>query len=244
MSVASVPPIAYFVYWHLDDKPQVRITADELAFVNDIVARTPGLGRGLVFTRTATKTAHPFADDHAAPALALQLNFERLEALEAALARDGHLQALARDTALPSLKGASVDQQAMLTRVFPVDDPAFVSGDGELPASYLVHYPGEAEDLNLWLWHYVANHPQIMRRFPGIRQIEIFSRMDFISFLPWPRANHMQRNKLVWDSPAALSAALFSPIIKEMRADFVTFPPFQGGNVHYPMTTHTVAANG
>src|SRR5262245_17782994 len=120
MPAAPVPPFAYFVYWHLDEAPQARIAAPDLAFVKSVVARTPELGPGLVFTRTETDTAHPFAADPPPPALALQLNFERIEALEAALARDGHLQALARQDALPSLAVARVDQQAMLTRVFPV----------------------------------------------------------------------------------------------------------------------------
>jgi hypothetical protein len=240
MSAASVPPIAYFVYWHLDDKPQARITAQELAFVKSVVARTPGLGRALVFTRTETATAHPFAHDHPAPALALQLNFDRLETLEAALSRDGHLQALARADALPSLAGAKVDQQAMLTRVFPVDDPTFATRDGELPASYLVHYPGEAEDLNLWLWHYVAHHPQIMRRFPGIRQIEILTRVDWIDAMPFARVAHLQRNRVVFDTPEALTAALQSPVRHELRADFHRFPPFEGGSFHFPMISETI----
>ena len=240
MSTASAPPIAYFVYCHLDDRPQTRITAPELAFVKSVVARTPGLARGLVFTPTDTPTAHPFDADAPPPALALQLNFDEIGTLEAALARDGHLQALADEDALASLAGARITHQAMLTRFFPVDDPAFATRDSELPCSYLVHYPGEADDFNTWLAHYVDHHPQIMRRFPGIRQIEIYSRLDWTAFMPWHRTDYMQRNKLVWDSPAALSAALFSTTFKDMRADFGVFPAFTGGNVHYPMTTHTV----
>ena len=76
-----------------------------------------------------------------------------------------------------------------------------------------------------------------MARFPDIREIEIHTRLDWCDFLPWPRANHMQRNKVVFDDAVALTAALNSPVREEMRADYRQVPPFQGGNRHYPMAT-------
>jgi hypothetical protein len=50
----------------------------------------------------------------------------------------------------------------------------------------------------------------------------------------------MQRNRVMFDSPEALTAALQSPVRHELRADFHTFPPFEGGNFHYPMWTDTI----
>jgi len=47
----------------------------------------------------------------------------------------------------------------------------------------------------------------------------------------------MQRNKVVFDSAAALTAALNSPVREEMRADYKQFPPFTNDNVHYPLAT-------
>ena len=76
-----------------------------------------------------------------------------------------------------------------------------------------------------------------LARFPGVRRIEIATRIDWVGFLPYPRAEHMQRNKVVFDSPAALTAALASPVRAEMRADFHRFPPFTGVATHYPMLT-------
>jgi hypothetical protein len=80
-----------------------------------------------------------------------------------------------------------------------------------------------------------------MARFPGIRGIEICTRIDWCGFLPWHRVDHMQRNKVVFDSAEALTAALNSPVRHEMRADFHKFPPFQGGSLHHAMATETVA---
>jgi hypothetical protein len=79
-----------------------------------------------------------------------------------------------------------------------------------------------------------------MKRFPGIRELEIYTRLDWCGFLPWRRVDYMQRNKVVFDDAASLNAALNSPVRDEMRIDFKQFPPFTGGNTHYPMATLTV----
>jgi hypothetical protein len=231
--------VAHFAYFELPD-PTRRIARADLDRVISAVGRLPRLVRGFVFTPTETKTEHFFANDPGAPALALQLNFAEIADLEDNLRRDGALQLLARDDALRSLRGARVTHQAMALRVFPVDQPRFETPRGALPCSYLVHYPGAANDLNAWLGYYLDHHPQIMRTFPGIREIEIYTRLDWVSFMPWERVDYMQRNKLVFDEPAALTNALFSPTIKTMRADYAQFPPFSGGNVHYPMLSRDV----
>ena len=116
----------------------------------------------------------------------------------------------------------------------------FRTPPGEFPCTYLVAYEGQAEDLNAWHSHYIGDHPPIMARFPGIRQVEIYTRIDWCGSLPWPRVEHMQRNKVVFDSPAALTAALNSPVRHEMRAAFARFPAFTGPVTHFPMATMIV----
>ena len=128
----------------------------------------------------------------------------------------------------------------MLVRRFPVPDPEFRTPPDEKPCTYLVAYEGAADDLPAWLAHYIDDHPPIMARFPGIRQIEIYTCIDWCGGLPCPRIAHMQRNKVVFDSPAALTAALNSPVRHEMRAAFHRFPSFTGPITHFPMQTVTV----
>jgi uncharacterized protein (TIGR02118 family) len=193
-----------------------------------LVRATPGLTAARLYT---PERAHdPYLHDGAPPPLALQLYLVDIAALEAALGAGGHLQALA--ALLPR-----ATHQAMLARDFRVPDPVSRTPAGALPCTYLVHYPGPAEDLNAWLTHYIAHHPPIMARFPGIREIEICTRLDWCDAMKWPRADAMQRNKVVFDSAEALTAALNSPVRHEMRADFAKFPPYRGGNLHYPMAT-------
>ena len=79
-----------------------------------------------------------------------------------------------------------------------------------------------------------------MARFPGIRQVEIYTCIDWCGGLPVPRVSHMQRNKVVFDNPAALTAALNSPVRHAMRAAFSNFPPFSGPITHFPMATTMV----
>jgi hypothetical protein len=52
----------------------------------------------------------------------------------------------------------------------------------------------------------------------------------------------MQRNKVAFDSAEALTAALNSPVRKEMRADYAALPPFSGRVTHYPMATSVISS--
>lgn len=229
---------AWFLTFEAGVPGAMPLGTAEIARLAALVKATPGLSRGLIFTPEQTRD--PYVDDGPSPPLALELYFDALPALEAALAADGHLQALTRTDIAPGLARRGAAQQAMVARSFPVPEPRFATPPGSSPCTYLVHYPGEAQDLNAWLSHYIAEHPRIMARFPGVREIEICTRVDWCGFLPWPRVVHMQRNKVVFDDAAALTAALNSPVREEMRADFAKFPPFTGGSRHYALATMTV----
>lgn len=228
--------------WFASFTGPVTLGDADRAWLTRHVAATPGLRRGLIYT--PSQTHDPYLNDGPSPPLALQLEFPGIAALEAALAPDGHLQALAQPDALASLRGATVTQQAMLLRDFPVPDAAFRTPRDEPACSYLVAYDGTAPDMNAWLHHYITQHTVVMARFPGIRRIEVGTRLDWCGFLPWPRATCMLRNRVVFDSQAALTAALNSPARHEMRADFQRFPPFSGSVTHFPMATWLVTAGG
>lgn len=225
--------VCWFAYFH-HPSPELRISAADMASLRDLLATTPGLQRALIYTPSST--SDPYLNDGPPPRLALQLYFDDIAPMEAAMAADGHLQRLA----VPSLAGAGVTQQAMLVRRFPVPDPTFRTPTGKPHCTYLVAYEGPAEDLPTWLAHYIADHPPIMGRFPGIRQIEIYTCIDWCGGLPWPRVEYIQRNKVVFDDQAALTAALNSPVRHEMRASFHKFPPFSGAITHFPMDTIAV----
>jgi hypothetical protein len=214
-----------------------QLPAEEGARLEALVRATPGLAKALL--HTAAAASDPYVQDGPPPALVLQLYFAELPELEAAVSSGGHLQALTARETFPTLGQGQAAQQAMLVRSFTVPEPDFRNGGGPY-CTYLVSYEGEADDLNAWHSHYLQNHTLHMAMFPGIRELEVYTRLDWVSALPWPRANFMQRNKVAFDSAQALTEALNSPVRHEMRADFKTFPRFSGPNRHYAMTTRVV----
>ena len=220
--------VCQFISFHL---PGMPLPPADLAALRTVLGGVPALRPALLHTPAA---AHdPYLHDGAPPALVLQLYFDRVTELEAAQA-----SLLGLHAALPSLEAARVTQQAMLVRRFPVAAPAAAAAPC---CTYLVAYEGIAEDPNAWLAHYLAHHTPIMARFPAIRQIEVYTRIDWISTLPYPVLAFLQRNKVVFDSPEALTAALHSPVRHEMRADYHSLPPYAGPVTHFPMWTETLA---
>lgn len=234
--------ISYFLTFRDAANPAARMSAEDCTCFADIIRATPGLTRARVYTPESA--TDPCLDDGAPPQLGAQLYFGDIADLEAALAPAGHLQALAAAGAFRSLAGAMVTQQAMLARAFPVSATPLRHRGAAPRCAYLVSYEGSAQDLNLWLEHYISRHVLLMSRLPGIREIEVCTRLDWRGFLPWPRVDYMLRNKVVFDSAADLATALNSPARQEMRADYGSFPPFSGPVSHYPMVTMLLAPAG
>jgi uncharacterized protein (TIGR02118 family) len=224
-----------FIVFHERENPAARLSDAEHAHLDALLRGVPGLGRALV--HTPARAHDPLLDDGAPPQLALQLYFDKLLDLEAAARRGGPLHALAEAGALPTLARAEVEHQAMTVRAYPVPDPARPAGPW---CTYLVAYEGPAEDPQAWLQEYLAHHTPLMARLPGVRELEVYTAVHCVSHLPWGRATCMQRNKVVFDSPAALTDALDSPLRHEMRAHFKSLPRFSGRVTHHPMSTRVV----
>ena len=238
--------------------PALDNASDLLQALTALAPAMPGLKQLVLHTPVPGGAHDPYLKDESAPRCAMQFYFDEIGALEATLVSGGALHGLfhpQRDASLLMQRDASsgmqrfaslneclLSQQVMAVRRFPVPQPrAQQSGQSdpsdETRCTYLVSYEGQADDFNAWLGHYVDHHPQLMAQFPGIRQIEIYTRVDYRSDLPAARSVAMQRNKVVFDSPDALNVALASPVRHAMRDDFKQFPPFTGENFHFPMVS-------
>lgn len=214
-----------------------RISPTDEQSLRDLILSSPGLVQARFHTPSAAKDY--YTDDGHSPLFVVEAYYADLQALEINLAEGGVLQALNDMSQWPSLAHCDREHQVMLSRPFPVLEPLQDSVPATL-CSYLVHYPGHADGFFTWLNYYLTHHPQIMKFFPGIRAIEIYTRLDWLDALNWPRASYMQRNKLVFDSPEGLTQALNSTIRHDMRADFENFPPFTGENRHFAMLSTTL----
>ena len=171
---------------------------------------------------TPDRARDPYLDDRAAPPGLAQMYFDTLEALEDAAA---------------GLKAGTAE--AMQVHRFDVPQPW--TRAPQRWCTYLVAYEGPADDEAAWLSHYLAHHPPLMARLPGIRELEIYTPLGWRCPPQLRRVRHLQRNKVAFDSREALEAALASPMRREMRADFARFPPYSGRVTHFAMTTQYAA---
>jgi uncharacterized protein (TIGR02118 family) len=219
--------------------PTAQLSEADLDPVRRAATRLRGLIAGSAFTPISVEGEHPFVKDGRGPPLVLQLDFDAAEDLDAAVCADGALAEIVSHGAMASLPGAVVGRQRMIGRRFAVPDPVFRLAPNARPCTFLVEYPGTTTDLAAWLDHYDAHHPPIMARFPGIREVSTFRPAPAgRDASPCELETSMQRNKVVFDSSAALVAALSSPAMAEMRADAAAFPPSSQRPTHHAMATH------
>jgi hypothetical protein len=230
--------ISWFCQWQASGNDTLPLSPSDLDTLVSLLSKCPGMGKGYIMTPTSAYDPY-YTDMSGSPSLVLQFEFSEILALEQCLTRNGYLAPLVRGDILPGLANAVVSHQGFLGRQYPVPDPVLASADGRA-LTYLVEYPGSAVDENAWHAFYVSHHPKIMAKFPGIRYIEIFTPTVVICELPLFTRSAMQCNKTVFDSTGAMNAAMLSPVRDEMRRDFVNFPPFEGGNTHYPFRTTIV----
>ncbi|MDB5997335.1 MAG: hypothetical protein JWP42_4471 [Pseudomonas sp.] len=211
----------------------------DVAQLDLLLKAVGGVVKSAIHLPTTLKGGDPFLQVSDIPLCVIQLYFSSLDDLESALTATSPLVGLFDIGRFPGLAECRWTQQAMLTRCYPVPEPlAAQAHAGRLKrVTYLVAYEGPAEDDDAWLAHYIRQHPPLMVLLPGIREVEVYTRIDYCSDLPAVRAKTLQRNKAVFDSTSALNAALASPIREELRNDFLTLPPFTGASPHYPMQT-------
>ncbi|MHA1537950.1 MAG: hypothetical protein ACTSUD_10380 [Alphaproteobacteria bacterium] len=175
----------------------------------------------------------PYLDDGAGPLVMAQLYFDDVTALQAALA-----SATFPEEALKGEGGPAGDVHAahsvMRAHLYPVAGertPAPLTA----ATSYVVRYHRPVEDEAGFNAHYVKLHPPILGEFPGIRNVICYLPVAWSDPTGLEDADIFLGNEVVFDSLAALDAALASDVRHKLREDYKTFPPFTGRNTHYAM---------
>jgi uncharacterized protein (TIGR02118 family) len=175
----------------------------------------------------------PYLDDGPPPLATLQVGFHTLEDLEALVSGPAFARTVARPTPdLPA--GVSAVHEAMDWKSYPVAgqaQPAPLTA----PLSYVVRYHRPADDEAAFVKFYVDNHPALLGKLPGIRNVMCYLPLAWKDGSPLVHADYMLGNEVVFDSVAALEAALKSPVRHELREDYRRFPKFTGRNTHFAM---------
>jgi hypothetical protein len=177
--------------------------------------------------RPAGGTHDPYNKDEGPPLLIAVADFQARDALEPATAV--FEQVLGR---LPA--GVTATITPMERRFFPVAGEA-TPGPLQAPFSYVVRYHRPAEDEAAFVAHYVADHPRLEARFPGIRSIMCYFPLKLAGARRVPCCDYMLGNEVVFDCIEDFNAAMQSPVRHEMRAHFHSFPKFSGAVTHFAM---------
>lgn len=213
----------------------------DISQIQAVSQNVEGLRRFVIHRSVESANGDPPSKEQALkPRWVLQWYFDDLDPVEAALQRGGAAHTIVEQKIDAAEDRLALAQQLMAVRKFATPN---VPGTGDLSEkrTYLVGYEGEAHNFNAWLTHYLKHHPPLMAQLPGIRELEIYTRVDYRTGLNIPQATAMQRNKVVFDDPAALAAALASPVRAQMKQDFDAFPPYSGPASHFPM--HSIYGN-
>jgi uncharacterized protein (TIGR02118 family) len=197
----------------------------------DFIARL-ARARGLIsldlYTPASKTTADPYVQDGAAPAHLALLAFPSIDALERAARHESFV------TAIEIMQNTVVSCTAMRRTDHAVagsPSAALLSA----PFSYVVRYHRPAEDETLFVQHYLADHPPLLARLPGIRNVMCYIPLAWQHQARVPAADYMLGNEVVFDDMAAFNAAMASPVRHELRAHFRQFPSFSGKNTHFAM---------
>lgn len=209
--------------------PQTSATAQRVfcAGAGRRWATLPGLVALDLYTPAIGRSHDPYIEHEAPPSILAMLAFANFEALESAamspVLADG----------LGLLPPGTVTCTAMTSEFFPV---AGEKTPAPLTAhfSYVVRYFRPAEDEALFVNSYIAEHPPILAKLPGIRNV-----MCYVP-LRWhhpdvPPADYMLGNEVTFDDIESFNAAQASPVRAELRAHYKEFPKFSGKNTHFAM---------
>lgn len=98
--------------------------------------------------------------------------------------------------------------------------------------SYFIRYRGSAADPSAFLAHYRETHAAILREFPHIRSLVLHTPAKAHDPYPVRSGSTALLAQMIFDSGAALDAALKSDARTRARHDFARFPSFDGEITH------------
>ena len=104
-----------------------------------------------------------------------------------------------------------------------------------MTVSYYVRYHGEAEDTDAFVAYYRDVHVSHLLRLPGLRSVILHHGAASADPFPVEPGGDLLLAEMVFDSIRDLDHALASEARSAARADFASFPAFQGSITHQAM---------
>jgi len=109
-----------------------------------------------------------------------------------------------------------------------------------MTVSYFVRYQGAPVDAAAFDAHYAGPHAALLRDFPGIRSLILHSPARVRDPFPTNDGGLHLLSQMVFDSEAALQAALDSAARRRAFEDRTNFPAFNGAVAHQAMRAEIV----
>jgi uncharacterized protein (TIGR02118 family) len=244
MKIFSVHDSMNYCLFLLAQKTQAATEAtgeEPLPQLISALRSIPGLMQ-LTTHRAISGVHDPAIKTVAGPDRAFQLYFDGLLGLEHLLTPDSVLDRALGSRDAPLRRHFHWCHQAMAVRRYQLHGhPSRSETADQHGCTYFVSYEGRSADDEKWLAHYLRHHPPIMKKLPGLRKLEVYSRIDYCSDLDIEKSRSLQRNIVMFDSQHQLNDALNSSVREELRADYDGFPPFEGASPHGAMMSEVFA---
>lgn len=109
-----------------------------------------------------------------------------------------------------------------------------------MSVKYIVRYEGTPRNPALFRERYATEHAGILRRFPGIGSLTLWSPVPWRDPFPVNPGGASLVAVMDFADAAALDRALASDARAEAREDFRHFPPFEGKVFHQAMAAEKV----
>jgi uncharacterized protein (TIGR02118 family) len=226
--------ISYFVIY---DDDFARSGPRNDAFVDYYMARHVELVKAFPGLRSlAVMTPLAYDDPHlgseAGPFLVAHMTFDDIASLERAAMSDERLAARADVANFPPFEGRAT-YQAMRDEYRALG--AAPATRSRASICYFVQYRRPADDEAAFVDFYRRSHVPLLAEFPGIRELAVFTPVDWRDRPFVTRADLLLANLTAFDSEADFRAALASDARRRVREDFARFPRFTGRCFHTAM---------
>ena len=183
----------------------------------------------------------PVMDDVPAPAMIVQIDLDS-PAAAAALVGSGEFERLFTNAESYPAPVGKINIETL--EAVHYDLPGHESPlPRTAPLSFVVRYYGPVADAADFIDFYTNNHPPLLAKFPGIRNVLCYLPLNWRSMQEITDDYMFLGNEVVFDDLDALNQALASDVLPEVLADGEQFAAY-GYNTHHAMQRRQVYARG